>query len=303
MATIEFGWSMPAGGKEIQRKEYLAANRQALDIISGHFDSAWISDHLQFGASEVLEGWTALTYFSALYPDLKFGHIVLCQLFRNPAVLAKMAATLQYMSEGRFILGLGAGWQQEECEAYNINFPAPGVRVEELDEALQIIKAMWRDENVTFEGKHHHVKNAYCNPRPDPIPPIMVAAFKPRMMRLTARHADWLNIQGTDIQKITGQIRDCDEACAAVGRAPATLRRTLQIGCYCAPTEKELQALTANQDLRPGFSFVGTSEQIAEQLRPFIDLGIEYFQIGCGGFPRLTTLETLVAEVLPLLNR
>ncbi len=303
MAPIQFGWSMPAGSKGVQQKEYLAANRHALYIISLHFDSAWISDHLQFGSSEVLEGWTALTYFSALYPDLKFGHIVLCQLFRNPAVLAKMAATLQYMSEGRFILGMGAGWQQEECEAYNINFPAPGVRVEELDEALQIIKAMWREDNVSFEGKHHHVKNAHCEPRPDPIPLIMVAAFQPRMMRLTARHADWLNVQGTDVQKITGQIRDSEEACAAVGRDPATLRRTLQIGCFCAPTEKELQSLTTNQDLRPSFNFVGTPEQIAEHLRPFIDLGIEYFQIGCGGFPRLTTLETLVAEVLPMLNR
>ncbi len=303
MAHIEFGWYMPAGSKGTQRKAYLAANQQALDIISGHFDSVWISDHLQFGASDVLEGWTALTYFSALYPDLKFGHIVLCQLFRNPAYLAKMAATLQYMSEGRFILGLGAGWQQEECDAYNFEFPSPGVRVEELDEALQIIKAMWRDENVTFEGKHHRVKNAYCNPRPDPIPPIMVAAFQPRMMRLTARHADWMNIQGIDVQKITGQIRDFDEACASVGRDSATLRRTLQLGCYCAPTEKELQALTANQDIRPDFSLVGTPAQIAEQLQPFIDLGIDYFQIGCGGFPRLTTLETLVAEVLPMLNR
>ena len=303
MAHIQFGWYMPAGSKGIQRREYLAANQQGLDIISGHFDSAWISDHLQFGSAEVLEGWTALTYFTALHPELKFGNIVLCQLFRNPAELAKMAATLQYMSEGRIILGLGAGWQQEECDAYNIDFPPPGVRVEELDEALQIIKAMWREDDVTFEGKHHRVKNAYCQPRPDPIPPIMVAAFQPRMMRLTARHADWLNVQGTDIAKITGQLQSCEEACAAVGRDPATLRRTLQIGCFCAPTEKELQALTTNQDLRPSFNFVGTPERIAEQLQPFIDLGIEYFQIGCGAFPRLTTLETLVAEVLPLLNR
>ncbi|GAC1367371.1 MAG: hypothetical protein NVS2B12_24070 [Ktedonobacteraceae bacterium] len=88
-----------------------------------------------------------------------------------------------------------------------------------------------------------------------------------------------------------------------MGRDPATLRRTLQLGCFCAPTEKDLQALTAKQDLRPGFSFVGTPEQIVEQLQPFIALGIEYFQVVCGGFPRLTTLETLVLDVLPALNR
>ncbi len=303
MTHVQFGWFMPLGTKDIQRRAYLAANQQGLDIISGHFDSAWLPDHLQFGTAPLLEAWTALTYFSALYPDLKFGHIVLCQLFRNPAHLAKMAATLQYMSEGRLILGMGAGWHQEECDAYNFDFPAPGVRVEELDEALQIIKAMWREDNVTFEGKHHRVKNASCQPKPDPIPPIMVASFQPRMLRLTARHADWWNIQGIDINKISGQLEACEQACAAVGRDPATLRRTLHVGCYCAPTERELKILTADQEISPSFSFVGTPEQVVEQIRPFIDLGIKYFQIECGGFPRLTTLETLVAEVLPMLNR
>ncbi len=303
MPSIQLGWSISPAPRDMQRRAYLAACQQGLDIIAGHFDSAWMPDHLQFGTSPLLEAWTALTYLSALHPELKFGHIVLCQLFRNPAHLAKMAATLQYMSEGRFILGIGAGWYQEECDAYNIDFPAPGVRVEELDEALQIIKAMWREDDVTFEGKHHRVKNAHCQPKPDPIPPIMVASIQPRMLRLTARHADWWNIQGTDIEKVSAQLEACEQACVAVGRDPATLRRTLQVDCFCALTEKELQVLTADQEIRPFSGFVGTPEQIVEQIRPFVDLGIEYFQIKCGGFPHLTTLETMVAEVLPMLSR
>lgn len=302
MARIQIGWSMPAGNAELSRRELLAAYQKGLELISGHFDSAWISDHLQFGNRPVLEGWTALTYLAAQHPELKFGHIVLCQLFRNPAYLAKMGATLQYMSEGRFILGMGAGWHQEECDAYNFNFPSAGVRVDELDEALQIIKAMWREDNVTIEGKHHRVKNANCQPKPDPIPPIMVASFKPRMLRLTARHADWWNIQGTDLEKITWQVQACEEALAEIGRDPATLKRTLQVSCFTAPTEKELKALTEKQEINPNFSFVGTPEQVVEQMRPFIKLGIEYFIIGCGGFPDLTTLETLTNEVLPMLN-
>ncbi|GCE23875.1 LLM class flavin-dependent oxidoreductase [Dictyobacter kobayashii] len=235
MAGVQFGWSMPVGNGNIDRDAYLRAYEKGLEIISGSFDSAWFSDHLQFGDQDFLEGWTALTYLMAKKPDLKFGHIVLCQLFRNPAVLAKMAATLQYMSKGRFIFGIGAGWNEEECEAYNIYFPPPGIRVEELEETLLITKALWQEDNVTFEGQHHQVRNAYCHPKPDPIPPIMVASLQPKMMRLTARHADWWNIMGADIDSVKKHIANCEQACAEVGRDPATLRRTLQANCVCAP--------------------------------------------------------------------
>jgi alkanesulfonate monooxygenase SsuD/methylene tetrahydromethanopterin reductase-like flavin-dependent oxidoreductase (luciferase family) len=302
MTHIQFGWALPFESGNTSRSNQISAYQQGLDIIAGHFDSAWMGDHVQFGTTPVLDAWTTMSYLAALRPELKFGHLVLCQLFRNPAHLAKMAATLQYMSEGRFILGLGAGWHQEECDAYNFPFPSPGVRIEQLDEALHIIKTMWREDHVTFEGKHHQVKDANCLPKPDPIPPIMVAAFQPRMMRLTARHADWWNTQGLDLQKITSQVEAYEQACDTVGRDPATLKRTLQMGCYCAPTEKELKKLIKNKKINRNWSLVGTPEQIVEQLHPFIDLGFNYFIIGSDDFPRLTTLETLTNEVLPLLN-
>src|SRR5213078_2250956 len=102
--------------------------------------------HLEGG---VLEGWTALTYLSALSPELRWGHTVLCQSFRNPALLAKMGATLHYMSAGYFILGIGAGYVETEYLAYGYNFPSASSRVAELDEALHIIKAMWTQERAT----------------------------------------------------------------------------------------------------------------------------------------------------------
>jgi alkanesulfonate monooxygenase SsuD/methylene tetrahydromethanopterin reductase-like flavin-dependent oxidoreductase (luciferase family) len=141
-----------------------------------------------------MEGWRALTYLSALQPRLKFGHAVLSQSFRNPALLAKMDATLQYMSGGRFILGIGAGWKKYEYRAYGYDFPSAGTRIEELEETLQIINAMWREKQGTVQGKHYRVIEAWCEPKPEPIPPIMIGGSKPRMLRLIARYADWWSV-------------------------------------------------------------------------------------------------------------
>ncbi len=187
MTTVQFGWSMALGARKVDRATFMDAARKGLDLIDGQFDSVWLPDHLQFEDLDLLEAWTELTYLAGMQPKLHYGHTVLCQSFRNPAHLAKMAATLQYMSQGNFILGLGAGadWSQRECDAYGIPFPGPKQRVEELEEALQIIKAMWKGEEATFAGKYHSIQEASCRPKPVPEPPIMIASFQPKMMRLS----------------------------------------------------------------------------------------------------------------------
>src|SRR5438093_9065375 len=182
VTPIQFGFCMPIEGRALTRPTFVADLNRALDFVTGHFDSAWCIDHLQFGDAGVLEGFTTLTYMAALHPRLKFGHTVLCQSFRNPALVAKMGATLQFMSGGRYVLGIGAGWNEEEYRAYGYDFPPDGVRVAQLEEALRIIKAMWTEEKVTFEGKHYRVMEARCEPRPDPVPAVMVGAFKPKML-------------------------------------------------------------------------------------------------------------------------
>jgi alkanesulfonate monooxygenase SsuD/methylene tetrahydromethanopterin reductase-like flavin-dependent oxidoreductase (luciferase family) len=294
---------MPIASREVIPQGTLVSDLQkGLDLVSEHFDSAWAVDHLQYEDTPLMEGWTALTYMAALQPDLKFGHAVLCQSFRNPALLAKMAATFQYMSGGRFILGIGAGWKEDEYRGYNFPFPQAGERVEELDETLQIIKALWQDKKATFQGKHYQVVDAWCEPKPDPLPIIMVGGSKPRMLRLIARHADWWNVSWTRIEDYREQVEECERACVKEQRDPATLRRTWFGGCLCAPTEKDVKALNKN-GMSAGPAFVGTPAQIIDQMRPFIDLGVDYFMLGSGGFPELTTLEMLVSEVLPALNR
>ena len=224
MTRIQFGFTMPADQLDkARRATFVDDLDRALALISGHFDSAWIIDHLQFGDDDVLESFTTLSYMAARHPQLKFGHTVLCQSFRNPALLAKMGATLQFLSGGRFILGIGAGWHEEEYRAYGYDFPPAGVRVEQLAETLQIVKALWTEEKATVHGKHFQVNEAHCEPKPDPIPPIMVGAFRPKMLRLTAQYADWWNVSSTGVGAYRRMAAELDRACADLGRDPATV--------------------------------------------------------------------------------
>ncbi len=169
---------------------------------------------------------------------------------------------------------------------------------------------MWTQESATFEGKHYRVKEARCEPKPDPLPTIMIGAFRPRMLRLTARHADWWNVSSTRIEDYRKQLQEFERACDEVGRDPATVRRTWSGGCVCAPTEQEVAELAAarlgaREEMlyQAGEDMVGTPQQLIEQMQPFIELGVDYFMLDCGGFPKLTTVEMLVNEVLPALNR
>lgn len=224
MTRIQFGFTMPFGALNLaHRHTFVQDLDRALDLVAGHFDSAWSIDHLLSDDTDQLEGFTLLAYMAARHPQLTFGHTVLCQSFRNPALLAHMGATLHFLSGGRFILGIGAGGQEEEYQAYGYDFPPAHTRVEQLEEALQIIKTMWTEERVTFTGRHYRVSDARCAPLPDPMPLIMVGAFKPKMLRLTAKYADWWNVSSTGLEGYRHLVKDCERACANLGRHPAPL--------------------------------------------------------------------------------
>jgi alkanesulfonate monooxygenase SsuD/methylene tetrahydromethanopterin reductase-like flavin-dependent oxidoreductase (luciferase family) len=306
MSRIRFGLILPENPlKPPDRTHYLEDVHRLLTLAKGHYDSAWCIDHLD---GDVLEGWTNVSYLSALHPELVWGHAVLSQPFRNPALLAKMSATLSFLTGGRYVLGIGAGGDERDHLTYGYDFPSGRERVAQLDEALTIIRSMWTEERVTFEGTYHQVNDARCEPRPDPLPPVMIGAFRPMMLRLTARHADWWNVSSTDIETYLRLVDDFERACDEVGRDPATVRRVWSGGCVCAPTEAEARDLATHRGsghvvYEPGEDFAGTPAQVIEQMRPFIDLGVDTFLLDCGGFPRLTTVEMLIDQVLPALNR
>lgn len=307
MPEIHFGFILPADQLDkSRRKTYVDDLNRALNLVTGHFDSAWIIDHLQFGDTDLLESFTTLSYMAALHPQLKFGHTVVCQSFRNPALLAKMGATLQFLSGGRYLLGIGAGWHEEEYKAYGYPFPSDGTRVAQLEETLQILRAMWTQTPASFHGKHYQIHEAYCEPKPDPVPPILVGAFGPKMLRLTARYADEWNVSSTGVRAYQRLRDEFEKACHAEGRNPAEIRRSWAGGCVCAPTHAEVERLAGSRDYDNDpdgdCDLVGTPRQLIEQMQAFINLGVTAFLVDCGGFPNLTTLEMLIGEVIPALK-
>jgi alkanesulfonate monooxygenase SsuD/methylene tetrahydromethanopterin reductase-like flavin-dependent oxidoreductase (luciferase family) len=144
-----------------------------------HFDSIWIADHF-YGFDDdkregFLEGWTTLTWLAAKFPDVKLCHHVLGHGYRNPALTAKMASTLQVLSDGRFMLGIGGGWRQSEYDSYGYEFPPTAVRLRQLEEVVQICRLMWTEPHPTFSGTYFQIDDAAATPRPDVIPPICIA--------------------------------------------------------------------------------------------------------------------------------
>ena len=149
---------------------------ETLHILNRQFKSAWVADHFipwanfQDQTTDTYECWTTLCYLAGLFKDYTFGSIVMSQSYRNPALIAKMAATLQALTGGRFVLGIGAGWKQDEYAAYGFEFPEPAARIHQLEEAVQIIRLMHTQTRASFAGKHYHITDAICEPKPQPAP-------------------------------------------------------------------------------------------------------------------------------------
>jgi alkanesulfonate monooxygenase SsuD/methylene tetrahydromethanopterin reductase-like flavin-dependent oxidoreductase (luciferase family) len=244
MAAVRFGLVVPAEFPDrLGAQSLLADASRAIRRAEGHFESFWVVDHLQAGTVNRLEAFTLLTYLAALHPEFTVGHTVLCQSFRNPALVAKMGATLQLLTGGRFILGLGAGGDEEDYRAYGYDFPSARVRVDQLEEAITIINALWNEPVATFNGEHYRVDQAVCEPRPNPVPRLMVGAFRPRMLHLAAKHADWWNVSSTGPGSYARMATEMERSCREVGRDPSTLRRTWGGGVACAATAQAAEQL------------------------------------------------------------
>lgn len=297
MSEIQFGWVLNGSPKAgMPSQIYNEICRKQIEQVREQIDSLWYVDHVQFGESPVLEGWTGLTYFAALYPQYQVGHMVLCQSFRNPALLAKMAASLQYLSQGRFILGIGAGWHEEEYRAYNYAYPSAGARTEQLEETLQIVKAMWTEKQISFQGKYYAVNEAYCEPKPDPVPPIIIGGQGNRMLQLVARYADGWNIAWMKPDEYRQKLQTFEQACQQAGRDPTQVRRSWFGRCICVATAREAETLSG-----PGL--LGTPDQLIEQIQAYTELGIDYFMLGAREVSDLTTVELMAREVLPHFKR
>lgn len=310
MAELRFGWHMhsfPVDGSSAPT--FVEQIHHTLQRIHPHIDSVWVDDHLmpwadwQAKDTPYLECLTTIAYFAAAYPSLTFGASVICQSYRNPGLLAKMAANLQLLTRGRFVFGIGAGWMEEEYRAYNFEFPRAPVRLAQLEEAIQLVKRLWTESPTSFAGTHYRIDNAYCEPRPDPIPPLLIGGGgEQRTLRLVAQYADWWNIPGGTVSNYRHKLDVLRRHCEAVGRDYDQIVKTWSAEAIAiATTEAEAQRIAAaspyNQD-----SIIGTPAQVAEQLQAFVDLGVDYFIVRLLDFPDTTGLDLFVHDVMPRLR-
>jgi alkanesulfonate monooxygenase SsuD/methylene tetrahydromethanopterin reductase-like flavin-dependent oxidoreductase (luciferase family) len=276
-----------------------------LDQTAAPFDSLWLPDHVQYGAHKVAEGWSLLTWALARYPDKRCGHEVLCNSFRNPAHLAKMAATVQALSGGRLVLGIGAGWNAEEYQAYGWPFPPAKVRIAQLAEAIEVIRAMWAGAPARYTGEHYRLEGAYCEPRPEPRPPIMVGGHGERyLLRVVARQADWWNypFRGLDVY---AQKQEALKAhCREVGRDYDAIEQVVRVGILIGESEREVERLKARPDIRPlaDIRLIGTPAQVTETLLTIVAQGARQLTVNFADVPRPEGTWLFAATVLPHLR-
>lgn len=272
---MKIGMILPLAQDESGRapnwSELKAAAIQSEDL---GFDSVWVYDHLlhRFDGHPTVgfhECWTMLTALAAVTERVQIGTTVLCAAFRNPALLAKMAETLSEVSGGRLILGLGAGWHEPEFDAFGFPYDH---RVSRLEEQLQILRPLLETGGVSFDGRFHRAIDCEILPRTDSDIPILLAAFAPRMMELTARYADmWTTDWLGPISKVREDIAKVRTACEAVGRDPSTLAITggVTIGY---PDLGTLPKWMSTED-----SYItGSAEEVAARLSDYAAEGVDH---------------------------
>ncbi len=302
---MEFGYNPPVGdrGREaIRPAEFMGDLTRALDVATRGFRSIWISDHLNYGQEWRLECWTMLGWVAARYPRVRLGTIVMSNTFRHPSVMARMGASLQHVSSGRFILGYGAGWHEGEHAAFGITLPPPSERVDRLEEALQVIKLLWTKAPANFSGRYYQIKDAYSTPRPTPVPPIMVGGSgEKKMLRVVARHADWWNDVSRPIPVLKRKLDVLAEHCAAEGRDFSSLRKTLSIGTFINRSHKRALDMAGKHLESDSPPVVGDPSAVRDQYARLAELGFDLCITFFPRFQELDDMQLFMEEVIPAL--
>ncbi len=281
--NLGFGIHLAAPAAEEMGDRH-AYYRDLLSRGDGMFASAWVSDHLMKDEHPILEGWTTIAFLAGEFPGYTFGNLVLSQSYRNPALLAKMAATLQYLTDGRLILGIGAGWQADEYVAFDYPYPSAGTRVAQLGEAIDVLRAMWTQSPASYDGDHYHVRGAFCEPRPAIPIPILIGGHRPKLMRVAAEKADIWQWDGP-IERYRVPYERLVAACAEIGRDLSAIRLSTACEAYFPEHPADFPeaapvAISVAQDPSGSFAdemdwVVGpTPEDAIRQLQPLVDLGV-----------------------------
>ncbi|MFX1254742.1 MAG: LLM class F420-dependent oxidoreductase [Promethearchaeota archaeon] len=284
------------------------------------YDSLWFNDHFwtfpEPSGKPVFETLALMSAIAADTETINLGTLVLAQSYRNPALMAKAAATIDQISNGRLIFGYGAGWYQGEYRGYGYDYPSAGTRLNQLDESIRIIKAMWTEDRPSFEGKYYQIENAECFPKPiqKPYPPILIGGSgEKKTLRIVAKYADACNIAGGSLDVFRHKFAVLEEHCKAINRPSSEIRKTINVFVHIGSTEEEVKQEVQwyknnhprehirKQSLEEYLAgrVHGTPDQCINGIQNFLDTGAEYLILI---FPRLGDLkgpELFAKEVMP----
>jgi alkanesulfonate monooxygenase SsuD/methylene tetrahydromethanopterin reductase-like flavin-dependent oxidoreductase (luciferase family) len=278
---LKVGIQLPEVERDVRWPELLDMIRAIEDL---GFDSIWLGEHLLYRWPDRAprgpwEAWTLMAAIAAATTSVEIGPLVACTNFHNPALLAKQATTIDEISGGRLILGLGAGWNETEFRAYGFPYDH---RVDRFEEAFTIIRTLLRDGAIDFDGRWYQVRDCELLPRGSRPggPPLMIGSNGPRMLRATVPYVDSWNSWFVDIGNRPAGIpalrNRVDEACRDVGRNPADLKRTVAVMVRLAGGAGRLQGNDAEDPAPP---LEGSPVEIAEILRGFATEGISHVQL------------------------
>lgn len=269
-------------------------------------DSVFMSDHFVFNDEQhperevpVLECFVTLGAIAALTSRLRIGQLVVGVPYRNPALLAKMCATLDVISQGRTIIGLGAAWHEQEFRAYGWPFPPLGERMDMLEEAVQIVDRLLTQRPASFSGRHYTIDNAFNDPLPvqKPRPPIMIGGSgEQRTLKLVAQYADYCNVGG-DPATVAHKYNVLRRHCETVGRPFEEITRCNNTNLMIARDEKELAAKRARH---PHFNGIdGTPQAILDHIQAYAAAGSQYMTFYLPDAQDVASIDLLGESVLP----
>lgn len=288
--VVPQGWRMDLAGIADPVEAYETMTRVAQEAEALEYRSIWLFDHFHTvpaAAQEVtFECWTSTAALARDTKRIRIGQMVTCNNYRNPALLAKMASTVDVLSHGRLDFGIGAGWFEHEYRAYGYDFPDAPTRLRQLGEAVRIIHALWTEDEAVFEGKYYHVAGAINQPKgvQKPHIPLLIGGGGEQVtLKLVARYADACNISYPSVADLKHKLAVLKKHCEEVGRDYDHIKRTVLLMCAIAETDAEAQALTQSIPFRrpippekvPETALVGTPDIIRQRLKEYEQAGAE----------------------------
>ena len=309
---VPTGWFMDLEAIEDPIEQYEAITRVAKEAERLGFDSIWLCDHFHTypvqALETVFECWTTTAALARDTSTIRIGQMVTCNSYRNPALLAKIASTVDVLSHGRLNFGIGAGWYEEEYVAYGYPYSPDGERLRMLEEALQVIRAMWNEPYANFEGKYYQVRGAINEPKGvQPHIPIWIGGSGEKVtLKLVARYGDACNFTGTNPARYKHKFDVLRRHCDEVGRDYDTI---IKSGCVLtAPLRPGEDGEYVTRNVREGQTYeqvlrraaIGSPQQIIDTYGALLDAGLDYIIVG--DVPEIAHLDRLymiAEEVLP----